>query len=64
VKPSGWIRRGWRLLLSILRYLAIPLEIEAYALERKFREAPLEAFSVEAEVRGRLQPEVAPSASS
>jgi hypothetical protein len=43
----GWLENG-------RRYASIPLERDAYALERRFRAAPAEAFDVAAEVSRRL----------
>jgi hypothetical protein len=43
----GWLENG-------RRYDAIPLERDAYALERRFRGAPEEPFDVGAEVARRL----------
>jgi hypothetical protein len=43
----GWLENG-------RRYAAIPLERDAYTLERRFRAAPDEPFDVAAEVTRRL----------
>ena len=43
----GWLENG-------RRYAAIPLEMDAYALERRFRARPGEPFDVAAEVARRL----------
>ena len=44
----GWLEAG-------RSYGAIPLERDAYALERRFRSAPAEPFDVAAEVARRLE---------
>lgn len=43
----GWVASGWQ-------YRQIPLERDAYELQRRFRDAPRAAFPVEAEVAARL----------
>lgn len=53
--PRGFVERyvrGW--LENGRRYGSIPLERDAYALERRFRAAPEEPFDVAAEVTRRL----------
>ncbi|MBZ0113463.1 MAG: DUF4157 domain-containing protein [Thermoanaerobaculia bacterium] len=50
---GGWIAADFR-------YLDIPLEIEAYRLEERFRTSPSEMFSVEAEIRERLRSQTVP----
>ena len=53
--PRGFVERyvrGW--LAGGRRYEAIPLERDAYALERRFRAAPHEPFDVAAEVARRV----------
>ena len=52
----GWLENG-------RKYAAIPLERDAYALERRFRAAPGEPFDVCAEVARRLAEAGTPGAS-
>lgn len=47
---AGWVGAGYR-------YDAIPLEREAYSLQRRFVSAPEAVFSVEAEIAGGSRPQ-------
>lgn len=51
----GWLENG-------RKYSAIPLEADAYALERRFRAGPQEPFDVAAEVARRLAEAATPPA--
>jgi hypothetical protein len=54
--PRGFVERYVRGWITEGTYSAIPLERDAYALQRRFEDAPDEAFDVAAEVARRLAP--------